>query len=429
MKRKNEDDATAGSSKGKKVLRNSKYQNNAQRDIVFVPYFFQQDNPDIPTLTTLFDDPTIASSATHTLNSQLDGNPFVDDPRLDDPPLDDPLLGSSSSTQPLISSDEKEETFVIKCSLKNTCRDTRFVSSIASVTAYTTKVMYIGALFMNYIALKILSKGEQVPIIDHKLVYSVFTLITGNGKKTSEYIQGYFKEFCKDCDINETMLETLKSIGYSSQNHQSQWPSSIEKNQDFEHIVQQLNTLWTEYQTMNCNPEDLYSQPHEFFKWLYYLQQKLKEKVYIMEETQTTVASKTYVYRKLKEIAFTSTLNRKTFKSLQEIVLQCINSKVPLVLGEKLKKLEAHLPALLKFVTNVQSRIEDGTFKPTKYTDQRGYRFFTILPTYTFETKAIQIDAQAFWRLVKQSGVGNYTTGAKDESDLSDFYYSLFDFS
>ncbi|CEG78603.1 hypothetical protein RMATCC62417_13182 [Rhizopus microsporus] len=113
-------------------------------------------------------------------------------------------------------SDEKKETFVIKCSLKNICRDRRHVDSIASVTSYTTKVMCVGSLFINYIGLKLLSKGEEVLIIDHTLVYSIFTLVTGNGKKALKYIQDNFVEFCNECQINEAMLQSLKSIGYSS---------------------------------------------------------------------------------------------------------------------------------------------------------------------------------------------------------------------
>lgn len=103
-------------------------------------------------------------------------------------------------------SDEKKETFFIKCSLKNICRDRRLIDSIASVTAYTMKVVCIGSLFINYIVLKLLSKGEEVPIIAHTLVYSIFTLVTGNGKKAPKYVQENFVEFCNECQINETML-------------------------------------------------------------------------------------------------------------------------------------------------------------------------------------------------------------------------------
>ena len=67
---------------------------------------------------------------------------------------------------------------------------------------------------------------------------------------------------------------------------------------------------------MNCDAEDLYSKPHEFFKWLFYLQQKINEKVNIMEEKPASVASKSYIYRKLKELPFASILNRRSFKSL-----------------------------------------------------------------------------------------------------------------
>ncbi|KAI7902637.1 uncharacterized protein BX663DRAFT_509928, partial [Cokeromyces recurvatus] len=119
-----------------------------------------------------------------------------------------------------------------------------------------------------------------------------------------------------------------------------------------------------------------------------------------MEEKPVTVASKSYIYRKLKELTFTSILNRRSFESFQEQVLQSINSNVPLILGQKLSKVKPHLPALETFVTSVKSRITDGTFMPEKYTDKRGYWFFILLPIYSFEIKLIQIiDATAFWRL------------------------------
>ncbi|KAI7898864.1 uncharacterized protein BX663DRAFT_523090 [Cokeromyces recurvatus] len=100
-----------------------------------------------------------------------------------------------------------------------------------------------------------------------------------------------------------------------------------------------------------------------------------------MEEKPVTVASKSYIYRKLKELT--------------------INSNVPLILGRKLSKVKPHLLALETFVTSVKSRIADGTFTSEKYTDKHGYRFFTLLPIYSFETKSVQIiDATAFWRLI-----------------------------
>lgn len=386
--------------------------------------------------------------------------------------------------------EEKEETFVIKCSLKNVCKDREFIDAITSVTTYTTKVMFIGSLFINYYFLKVLSNDEDVPVIDHTFIYSVFTLITGNGKKTPTYIKDVFNEFCTECEINQATLKSLTSIGYSSvlsivckqyetlvrnhicENHEkrttrfflealsnksspffckdmsiakrkslahyiytlkmkqeSVWPSSVEKSPHLEDIVKKLNLLWSNYQDLNNDPEDLYSQPHRFFKWMFYLQKEVNKKVYIMEETPLKVASKSYVYRKLKDLSFTKTLNRRSFKSLQEQVLESINTNTTLVLGKKLKKLEPHLSAILKFVEIVQSRIKDNTFTPTKYTDQRGYRYFTLLPIYTFAMKSVQIDAQAFWRLAKQCNIEGYKKGPKTESDLYDFYYKLFDFS
>ncbi|KAI8050113.1 hypothetical protein BDF21DRAFT_404601 [Thamnidium elegans] len=186
---------------------------------------------------------------------------------------------------------------------------------------------------------------------------------------------------------------------------ESIWPLSVEKKSHLEEIIQKLNALWSSYKTMNNKQKDLHSQPHQFFKWMFYLQKEVSKKVYLMEETPLSVASKSHVYRKLKELSLAMTLNIRSFKSLQEQVLESINAKILLILGKKLKQLEPHISVLSKFVESVQSRIQDKTFTSAKYTDR------------------------PFWRLVNQSGIEGYKKGAKNESDLYDFYFKLFDFS
>ncbi|CEP08292.1 hypothetical protein [Parasitella parasitica] len=129
-----------------------------------------------------------------------------------------------------------------------------------------------------------------------------------------------------------------------------------------------------------------------------------------MENEPSTVASKGFVYRKLQEIQFVQSLNRKRFRSLQEKVLQSINSSETFVPGKKLSSLTLQQISILQqFIDTVKARIEDRTFFPAKCTDPR--------------------DAQALWRLVKQSNVPWYRPGAKTETDLTDAYHDLFRFS
>ncbi|ORE09418.1 hypothetical protein BCV72DRAFT_64318 [Rhizopus microsporus var. microsporus] len=148
-----------------------------------------------------------------------------------------------------------------------------------------------------------------------------------------------------------------------------------------------------------------------------------------MENVPSKVASKAYVYRKLRELPFTGALSKKKFNSLREETLQLINSNKTFAPGKKLTKLTPQQVSVVQnFIDTVKTRIQDGTFTPAKYTDKRGCRFFSIAPIYSVQTKSIQIDAQAFWRLMKQCGIPNYPKGKKTESDLTDFYYHLFNF-
>lgn len=112
----------------------------------------------------------------------------------------------------------KKKKLLLLSVLKKTYVDCpRLIENIAQVTTYTSKVLYIGSLFVNYLVLNMLNKGEDVPITDHTgFIYPAFSIITGNGQKCPEYITNYFTQFKTECEINETIMESLKTIGYSS---------------------------------------------------------------------------------------------------------------------------------------------------------------------------------------------------------------------
>ncbi|KAI7898320.1 uncharacterized protein BX663DRAFT_546534 [Cokeromyces recurvatus] len=62
-----------------------------------------------------------------------------------------------------------------------------------------------------------------------------------------------------------------------------------------------------------------------------------------------TVASKAYVHRKLKELQFAASLNRRKFESLKEAVLSSINGNAPLIFGKKLQSIQEHKPMVSTF--------------------------------------------------------------------------------
>ncbi|ORE07329.1 hypothetical protein BCV72DRAFT_249522 [Rhizopus microsporus var. microsporus] len=128
-----------------------------------------------------------------------------------------------------------------------------------------------------------------------------------------------------------------------------------------------------------------------------FCRKKCKKKSFYYGKRTPKAASKAYVYRKLREVPFTGALSKKKFNSLREETLQSINSNKTFAPGKKLAKL----------------------------TPQQ----VSVVQNFIDTTKSIQIDAQAFWRLVKQCGIPNYPKGKKTESDLTDFYYHLFNFT
>ncbi|KAI7902762.1 uncharacterized protein BX663DRAFT_552159 [Cokeromyces recurvatus] len=59
--------------------------------------------------------------------------------------------------------------------------------------------------------IRLLTKGEEVPIMSQNDVYSIFFIVTGKGKKSPSYIQQYFVEFCNECEIDDTILRSFKT--------------------------------------------------------------------------------------------------------------------------------------------------------------------------------------------------------------------------
>ncbi|KAI8991986.1 hypothetical protein BDF20DRAFT_831980 [Mycotypha africana] len=90
--------------------------------------------------------------------------------------------------------------------LVHVAEHTQFCEQILKVAAYTSKVLYLGSLFVNYLFLKLLEiKDADVPAIEQTLFR--------NGKKAPDYIKEHFKTFC---DLTTLDPQLLKSINYSS---------------------------------------------------------------------------------------------------------------------------------------------------------------------------------------------------------------------
>ncbi|ORE13217.1 hypothetical protein BCV71DRAFT_162243, partial [Rhizopus microsporus] len=65
--------------------------------------------------------------------------------------------------------DERVKNFVIKASLPNVCNNQQLVQHIKNLADYTTKVLFVGSLFANFIFIKLLDDDQAIPIIEQSL--------------------------------------------------------------------------------------------------------------------------------------------------------------------------------------------------------------------------------------------------------------------
>ncbi|ORE15472.1 hypothetical protein BCV71DRAFT_273809, partial [Rhizopus microsporus] len=104
------------------------------------------------------------------------------------------------------------KNFVIKMPLPNVCNNQQRVQHIKNLADYTTKALFVGSLFANFIFIKLLDDGQAIPIIEQRLFTNTFAIMTGNGKKAPHYLKEYFTLFCELITVDR---ESLKSINYS----------------------------------------------------------------------------------------------------------------------------------------------------------------------------------------------------------------------
>ncbi|PHZ07366.1 uncharacterized protein RHIMIDRAFT_274939 [Rhizopus microsporus ATCC 52813] len=192
--------------------------------------------------------------------------------------------------------DERVENFVSKTSLPNVCNNQQLVQHTKDLADYTTKVLFVRSLFANFIFIKLLDDGQAISIIEQSLFTNIFAAMTGNGKRAPNYLKEYFTLFCELTTVDR---DSLKSINYSSilsiagkqyevltheqrsiancslvyfiykqkQGSEPSWPSSVP-----------CTSMWSKYQPDQCDSDTLYSKPHLFFKWFYFLSQEVQKK-------------------------------------------------------------------------------------------------------------------------------------------------------
>ncbi|KAI7879540.1 uncharacterized protein EV154DRAFT_393790, partial [Mucor mucedo] len=102
---------------------------------------------------------------------------------------------------------------VIKASLSNICKNEQFFANIRKLSRYTTKFLFVGSLFANFVFIKLLGENKLIPVIEQSLFTNMFALLTGNGKRAPDYLKEYYTLFCESTTLD---YESLKSQGYSS---------------------------------------------------------------------------------------------------------------------------------------------------------------------------------------------------------------------
>ncbi|KAG1225090.1 hypothetical protein G6F67_009383 [Rhizopus microsporus] len=205
-------------------------------------------------------------------------------------------------------------------------------------------------------------------------------------EKTSPY-------FCGNSLTVKQFKSLAKHIFQQNINLKSSWPSTVDRIERYETITNNFFTFWSTYDVSSDtdvpSEANLYAKTQCYMKWLHFIQKEMKQKKFIQEMKPQDKASRSYVHRKLQELPFVK-LNTSKYRSLKENILAAINSNKSLEITSKLKNFDKKdIDAAQTFIKTVQTRIQDETFMPLKYTDPRGSRYFSLLPLFKIDSKSI----------------------------------------
>ena len=124
-------------------------------------------------------------------------------------------------------------------------------------------------------------------------------------------------------------------------------------------------------------------------------------------------------------------MSKKVFESILVSLYQAIKKECLPVYGVKAlrcNKLTAdHFTEFHGFVQRTTDQIRAKTFRPSKYTDPRGTRRFTMVPIYTFQLRHVQLDANSWTSLLRKAGL--FRGAQLKQEQLSEILWRQFDFS
>ncbi|CEI90907.1 hypothetical protein RMCBS344292_05216 [Rhizopus microsporus] len=342
-----------------------------------------------------------------------------------------------SKTKLIKPKDTVEKPFVIKTSLANTCKYPKFVTLIQGVVDHITQLVYAGSIFANYYFLELLENGEELPVVTQNLFYNVFSIFAGQEKHVSDSIKKSFKAFCESTSLIQSDLDKYASKGYmaivSSMakqyetlvrnyvcstyedrtlryilnvlsektspyfcgdnltvkqckplakhifqqkiNPKSAWPSTVDRIERYETIVNNFLSFWSTYGASNDadvpSEANLYAKPQCYMKWLYFIQKEMKQKKLIQEMKAQDKALSSYVHRKLQELPFVKKLNTSKYKSLKENTLTAINSNKTLKITNKPKNIDKKdIDAVQTFIKTEQEFKTRPSYPPNTLTPE-----------------------------------------------------------
>ncbi|KAL1930102.1 hypothetical protein VTP01DRAFT_1256 [Rhizomucor pusillus] len=279
---------------------------------------------------------------------------------------------------------ELERTSIIKTTLKNICKEERFVNAVQKPIEHFRDITYVGSVFATPESIKTAFKTfkSQIPAFDAKRFRS----------------KGFMTL------ISQAAQEYEENIG--------------------NHITANMVKKTQEYIFVRLTDEN-----DEFF-----ITATVSEKKALADHVCAVLkmepGNEINIPKFIKDYDKLAALSEriiKLFNSLKQSVYDSIRKQEPLKLSKSFTRPlpEESMEALQNFVTTTQDELKRGCFNPPRYTDPKDARRFSILPLYTVQKRHVLLNNQAFAKIMYEIGPKSNGSPYKAD-DLHEAFFNLF---
>jgi ribosomal protein L32 len=256
-----------------------------------------------------------------------------------------------------------KQTSIIKASLESCCRNQTLKRLMQETVVSFRNFSYVASLFMEYLIVRRLAEGQEIPSINQSFIYNVFCQLIGRGSSAPRWVKDLWENFSEiiPSQLKQSYRIDTRMASVCAQEYQTNFVNHVVSNfarktteyffirfsdsSDLWHLdnvsvankrlmasyaykkAATLEAVWPKMrnvtipqaridqfatnEAINLGPlpvtdASLSAKPSNYLPWLFQVLRRLEQRVLIQEATPQDFVSKGFVHRRINEVGMSS---------------------------------------------------------------------------------------------------------------------------